>query len=175
MPDHQLLLLRHAKAVTGTPGMADFDRPLAERGENAAKAMGRHMAEHGFVPDLVLCSTARRTRSTWDIVSRELPRTETRMVEALYDFGDGSALRNTIRRFGGTAKRLMLVAHNPATQNLAIALAGEGEASLRRQVAEKFPTCALAVLSFEADGWSAIADATGRLDAFIRPRDIMGG
>ena len=60
MPDRQLLLLRHAKAVLGE-GMEDFDRPLALRGEQAAQAIGRHMAAHGLVPDLVLCSPARRT------------------------------------------------------------------------------------------------------------------
>ena len=59
MPDRQLLLLRHAKAVPGKAGMADFDRHLAERGQKAAKLMGRYLAEHDLVPDLVLCSPAR--------------------------------------------------------------------------------------------------------------------
>jgi phosphohistidine phosphatase len=175
MPDRQLLLLRHAKAVIGDPGMEDFDRPLAERGEKAAKAMGRYMAEHGMIPDLVLCSPARRTSATWEIAARELPKAETRILEELYDFGDGSALLDAVRRHGGTVKRLLLVGHNPATQNLAVALSGSGEKALRRQMLEKYPTAGLAVLSFASGCWPDTAEGAGRLDAYIRPRDIMGG
>lgn len=175
MPDRQLLLLRHAKAVIADPGMEDFDRPLAERGEKAAKAMGQYMAGHGLAPDLVLCSPARRTRATWEIAARELPETETRVVDDLYDFGDGSALLKAIRRHGAEAKRLMLVGHNPATQNLALGLAGSADKALRRQMLEKYPTAALAVLSFAPGNWSETAEGAGRLHAFIRPRDIMGG
>ena len=130
MPDLQLLLLRHAKAVLGD-GMEDFDRPLALRGEQAAQAIGRYMAAHGLVPDLVLCSPARRTSQTLEIAARDLPATEVHLVEALYDFGDGEALLQVIREQGGSARRLLLVTHNPATQNLAIALAGSGDRLLQ--------------------------------------------
>ena len=41
MPNRQLLLLRHAKAVIGEGSMRDIDRPLAPRGEKAAKPRGR--------------------------------------------------------------------------------------------------------------------------------------
>lgn len=171
MPDRQLLLLRHAKAIIGE-GMEDFDRPLALRGEEAAKVIGQTMAASGLVPDLVLCSPARRTSQTWEIAARELPATEVHLVEALYDFGDGEALLQVIREQGGKAKRLLLVTHNPATQNLALALTGTGDRLLRRQMIEKFPTGALAVITFTGGSWQDLADAQGRLDAFIRPRDI---
>ncbi len=52
---------------------------------------------------------------------------ETSLSDALYDFGDGSALLATIRREGGGARRLLLVTHNPATQNLALTLAGSAK------------------------------------------------
>jgi phosphohistidine phosphatase len=175
MPNRQLLLLRHAKAVIGEAGMEDFDRPLAERGRKAAGVMGRYLAEHDLVPDLALCSPARRTRETWEIAARELPRVETRFIEQLYDFGDGEALLEAVRRHGKKAKRLLLVTHNPATQALALSLAGSGEKSLRRQMAEKYPTAGLAVISLIGEKWAATAAGTGHLDAFIRPRELMGG
>jgi phosphohistidine phosphatase len=175
MPDRQLLLLRHAKAVLGGPGMKDIDRPLAERGQKAAKLMGRWLAEHDLVPSLVLCSPAVRTRETWEIASRELPGTETRFLDALYDFGDGSALLQAVRKHGGRMRRLLLVTHNPATQGLALSLAAGSEKALLRQMAEKYPTAGLAVISFRGEDWSATAEGTGRLEAFIRPRDLTGG
>ena len=174
MPDRQLLLLRHAKAVIGE-GLDDIDRPLAPRGEMAAQVMGRYMARNGLVPGLVLCSPARRTRQTWEIAARELPETPLRILEELYDFGDGAALLQVIRKRGGTAGRLLLVTHNPATQNLALSLAGAGEKALQRQMREKYPTAGLAVLSFPGENWAKTAEASGTLDQFIRPRELMGG
>ena len=174
MPDRQLLLLRHAKAVLGE-GMEDFDRPLALRGEQAAQAIGRHMAAHGMVPDLVLCSPARRTSQTWEIAARELPATEVHLVEALYDFGDGEALLRVIHEQGSSARRLLLVTHNPATQNLAIALAGSGDRLLRRQLIEKYPTAGLAILTLTGSSWADLSDGHCRLDGFVKPRDLATG
>ena len=171
MPDRQLLLLRHAKAVLGE-GLEDFDRPLALRGEKAAQTMGRYMAENGLAPDLVLCSPARRTAQTWEIAAHELPQTELHLLEELYDFGSGEALLEAIRTRGKMVKRLLLVTHNPATQNLAVALAGSGDKALRREMIEKYPTAALAVLTFYGGSWADTAEGQGRLGAFIRPREL---
>ena len=174
MPDRQLLLLRHAKAVLGE-GMDDFDRPLAPRGEEAARAIGRYMATNGLVPDLVLCSPARRTAQTWEIAARELPATEVHLVEALYDFGDGEALLQVIREQGGAAKRLLLVTHNPATQNLALTLAGSGDRNLRRQMIEKYPTAGLAILTLSGRSWADLSDGQCQLEGFVKPRDLASG
>ena len=76
MPDRQLLLLRHAKAVPGDHGMADIERPLAERGEKAAKRMGRWLADHDLAPDLGAVSPARPPHAcqTWEIASARASR-----------------------------------------------------------------------------------------------------
>ena len=171
MPNRQLLLLRHAKAAIGE-GLADIDRSLAGRGERASKAIGRYMAENGLAPDLVICSPALRTRRTWEIVSSELPRAETRMIDSLYDFGDGEALLAAIQAEGGAAERLLLVGHNPAIQNLALSLAGSGDKGLKRVMAEKYPTGGLAIYTMATVSWAEAAEGRGRLEAFIRPRDL---
>jgi phosphohistidine phosphatase len=62
--ERRLYLLRHAKSSWKEAGLADHDRPLARRGRRAAKAIGRHLREQRVEPELVLCSTARRTRET---------------------------------------------------------------------------------------------------------------
>ena len=172
MPDRQLLLLRHAKAVPEEFGMDDFDRPLAERGRDNADAMGRYIAAQGLAPDLVLYSPARRTVETWEIAARHIPAAEARAVQDLHNFGTGSALLDVIRAQGGAARRLMLVTHNPATERLALRLSGEGEKDLLRRMAEGFPTCALAVIDFSAGGWDETEAGTGTLHSFTRPRDL---
>src|ERR1700751_2302219 len=67
-----LSLLRHAKSSWKTPSLPDQDRPLATRGVNDAPLMGKAMAERGIEPDLLLCSSARRTRDTLALVLPEL-------------------------------------------------------------------------------------------------------
>ena len=65
----RLILLRHAKS--DWPDVPDRDRPLAKRGRRDAPKIGRWLREHGYLPDIVICSDARRTRQTWDRVARE--------------------------------------------------------------------------------------------------------
>ena len=98
-----LSLLRHAKSSWSNPTLPDRDRPLATRGVTDAPLMGKAMAERGIDPELVLCSSARRTRDTLALVLPEL-RVEPKVVyeDALYHAsagGDaGDAARRSARR-----------------------------------------------------------------------------
>src|ERR1700709_2272329 len=60
----QLLLLRHAKSSWEEKELPDHERPLNPRGRRAAVAMREAMEGLGLAPDLVLVSTAARTRQT---------------------------------------------------------------------------------------------------------------
>lgn len=169
----QLLLLRHAKSGWTDPGLDDRDRPLTERGSEAARIMGRRIATLGLEPELVLCSPARRARDTWKIVAEQLRSAPRSLVEeSIYDFGNGGRLLSAIRTAGGDAGTLMLIGHNPSIERLAQRLAGSGDAKLRKRLEQKYPTAALAVLHFGAAAWSGIAEGQGELVHFIRPKDI---
>jgi phosphohistidine phosphatase len=63
----------------------------------------------------------------------------------------------------------MMIGHAPAMPGLALRLAGRGAA--RERSLGKFPTAALATLSFEG-GWQALAPGAAELVAFVRPRDL---
>jgi phosphohistidine phosphatase len=71
MSDRTIVLLRHAKAEN-PDGLADVDRPLTARGHADAAAAGAWLAHSGHVPDLVICSPAKRTRQTWHGVALAL-------------------------------------------------------------------------------------------------------
>ncbi|RUX74479.1 histidine phosphatase family protein, partial [Mesorhizobium sp. M2A.F.Ca.ET.040.01.1.1] len=62
MPARQLLILRHAKSSWDDPKLADFDRPLAPRGQKTAPLIGRELSRRGWLPDLALVSPALRAR-----------------------------------------------------------------------------------------------------------------
>ena len=61
-------VLRHAKSSWKDPSQPDSDRPLAPRGRRAARAMADHLRREGIQPSLILCSPARRTRETLELV-----------------------------------------------------------------------------------------------------------
>ena len=168
-----LSLLRHAKSSRDDQSVSDHDRPLTQRGRQAAISMGREIARRGFQPQLVLCSPARRAQETWDLAAAQLsPAPAEQTVAELYDFGDGTALLDLIHTQGGAVRSLMLVGHNPSMENLADRLCASGGSDLRNTMATKFPTAALAVISFDQEDWSSTTWSTGNLSHFICPRDL---
>ena len=166
-----LFLLRHAKSSWANPGLDDFDRPLNARGEKAAPKMAAYMRTHGLVPDLVLCSTARRAEQTWDLIDRSLDAgMPVKRLRGLY-LASPSRLLEIIRRQSDAVARLLVVAHNPGMEVLAAALAGPGSDPGHLATAKtKFPTAALAVIRFDDDGWSGLSPGSGRLVDFAVPR-----
>lgn len=162
-----LLLLRHAKAAWASPGMSDFDRPLDATGKLEAEAIGRQMRDRGFLPDLVLCSPAVRTRQTLEGLGRLAESARLLHSGRLYS-GDAGDYLDEIRA-AGEASAVLLVGHNPMMEDVAAALAGDGDGAARHALASGFPTGGLAVLHFD-DPLAAIAPGKGRLDAFLRPQ-----
>ena len=168
-----LMLLRHAKSSWSDAGQADVDRPLNGRGKHAAMAMGRYMASNDLVPQLVLCSPAKRARETWDLLARELATFPAILiVPEIYSFGDGKALMECLRVKAGAAQSILLVGHNPSIAGLAQSLIGKGSGKLRDRLEGKYPTGALAVISFDLDNWGALAEGSGTMLRFVTPKDI---
>ena len=150
----------------------DHDRTLAPRGREAAPRVGAYMAGHGLIPDRVICSTAVRTRQTWDLVGaafeRDIPVTyERRIYEA-----DADAILGVIRETSSGAHSLLLIGHNPGMKNFAELMIATGGIEPRQQLLEKFPTGALAVIDFPIDAWSRLHPHAGRLDRLITPRTL---
>lgn len=168
-----LLLLRHAKSSWDDPALDDFDRSLNKRGTKSATAIGRYLAREKLAPDLVLCSSAVRTRATLSLLLSELPKgaPPVHYSQQLY-LAAPDAILEEIRRHAGSAARVMVVGHNPGMHALALSLAGDGERRALSELAMKYPTAGLAVITFEADDWSQIRAAGGRLERFVTPRGL---
>jgi phosphohistidine phosphatase len=178
-----LWVVRHAKAVADPPpGGTDHDRPLAPRGRRDAEALGRRLAGDRFgldeadLPDVVLCSTARRTRQTADgIVTGLAALAEPPAVDyrrALYYAGPDDVLAE-VRTVPDDRRSVMVVGHNPTAHALAAGLGDrdtvadiEGAAGVE---ARGFPTCAVAVYRLPAGRWLDVAEGTGRLVGVFTP------
>ena len=165
MTSKLLVLLRHAKSSWADPDLPDHDRPLNARGRDAAALVGRHLRREGPPPDLVLCSSAVRTRQTLERL--ELPnRVELVIEDRLYGATAGSLLAR-IRQVSPDDGTVLVIAHNPGIEDLARMLDRHGLAGV-----EKFPTAAVAVLRFAIDGWQEIEPGSGRVETIFTPRDL---
>ncbi|EDP66269.1 hypothetical protein BAL199_25019 [alpha proteobacterium BAL199] len=168
-----LHLLRHAKSSWDDLGIRDHDRPLSDRGERAAVAMAAYLRQEGITPDLVLCSTARRTVDTLAALRSALPKAvRTKITRDLYEVGS-EALLDRLRGVSDEVGVLMVVGHNPGLEDLATRLAGDGsESGARKALNRKFPTGAVATL--EADGaWGALDWGGAKLTRFVTPKELV--
>ena len=167
-----IFLLRHAKSSWDDDSLPDHDRPLSERGRDAAPRIGAYMSGAGYLPDLVLCSTATRTRLTLDAVLSELgvePAIE--FHEELY-LAAPSEMLDLVRSVPDTVEAVLLVGHNPGTGMLAVTLSGDGLPERIYQMRAKFPTTGLAIIELSVDRWKDVVGGCGTLKEFIRPRDL---
>jgi phosphohistidine phosphatase len=162
-----LLLMRHAKTLPAANREPDRDRSLTDRGHRDARLTGIAIRE-SWLPDLILCSPAVRTVETMDEVVGMLPRRPESITEEKLYHGSRSEYLEAVADHGGKAKVLLLVGHNPTIQEVAVRLAKSPDARMR----VKFPTAALAVLEFDGDDWARLKPGTGKLIAFLRPKDL---
>ena len=169
-----VLLLRHAKSAWGDAGLADHERPLNRRGERAAEAMAQHIAKKAPRPDLILCSTAARSRQTLAPLVHCLaaPAPPILLEKGLY-LASEAALLTRLQDAPSEAGTVLLIGHNDGIWRLAEILAGRGRAALLNALQGKFPTGALASLRAPIERWSDLAAGSAELVAYVRPRDLV--
>jgi phosphohistidine phosphatase len=170
----RLMLLRHAKTEHDAPSGRDLDRRLDHRGRNDAAEIGGWIGRHPPFPDSVLVSNAVRAHQTWDIAWEAMkklrPKPQVEILPELYG-ADPSQLLQTIHEASAAdPKVLLLVGHNPGMHELALALAGSGDAAGRKALADNLPTSGLAVFDFARDDWADVAFRRGRLALFVTPK-----
>jgi len=131
--------------------------------------MGDHLRTQHWIPDVVLCSSARRTCETATLL--ELPPSVEIAVEHDLYLADPDTVLHRIRAVDDRAATVMVIGHNPTMHEVALDLVADGNKGALRSLGAKYPTGALAV--FELQGvWPALAPATGHLVAFVTPRSL---
>lgn len=169
MKNRELLILRHAKSAWDSDAPADFDRPLALRGQRASRRMGRYLAETGLRPDAIVCSSATRAVQTIHGVAQAAGLTleNVRFESAIYE-ADLSSLLDVLASCDASARRTMIVGHNPGLEYLLDYVAGGVATPVDGKL---MPTAALARLDVPGD-WTPIERGQGRLVGLVRVRDL---
>ncbi len=149
--------------------MRDFDRPLDASGHVDAEATGGAMRAHDYVPDITLCSNALRARQTLEGIAGRTDTGRVLFFDRLYS-DDAAGYLSLIHGNGGTGS-VLVIGHNPMMEDLATALAGDGEHAARSTLNAGFPTSGLAVIDFP-QGLASAAPGGGFLEAFLTPSDL---
>jgi phosphohistidine phosphatase len=165
---HTLYLLRHAKSSWDDPALADHERPLASRGRRDGKRVAEHLRREKLEPELVLCSSAARTRETLELVRPALGDATVLVEDELYGASSDGLLAR-IRQVPDEVASVLVIGHNPGLEELALELASSGDELERLE--EKFPTGALARLEL-AEQWGRVAPGGATLTAYVVPKQL---
>jgi phosphohistidine phosphatase len=165
-----VFLLRHAKSSWSDPTLLDIDRPLAPRGERAAKKIAGYVRRKRIRPARVLCSPSVRTRRTLEAIEPSLGKSCTvEFLPALYAASRKELLRQ-VQALPDAVGSVMLIGHNPGLHQLALALASRG-ADLPK-LKEALPTGGLATLVADCESWTALKPGGAELVDYVVPRDL---
>ncbi|MGI8788616.1 MAG: SixA phosphatase family protein [Pyrinomonadaceae bacterium] len=158
-----LYILRHAKSSWDDAILSDFERPLNERGLEAAPLMGEMMKKNNFQPDIIISSPATRAKQTASLIKDAAQIVgEIKFDERIYEASPRS-LVEVVSEIDDRNETALIVGHNPGLESLIKILTGK---------LEPMPTAALAVVDLNIERWSEINSSTGSLRILIRPKDF---
>jgi len=168
----RVILLRHGKSSWRDPELEDHDRPLNKRGRGSSIVIGGWLSCRGYQPDVVLCSSAIRTRETAKRVRRAMPELPEPVIEPRLYLADPDGMVSCLRQLPEDAETVLLVGHQPGLSGFARKLANQDVRPRCAQAFAHFPTAAAAVLELDISKWNELAYGLGRFVDFAKPREL---
>ena len=169
---HMLHLLRHAKS-SWKEDVEDHERRLNRRGRKAARWVGRCLPTAVGVLDLVLCSSALRTRETMELVLADYAVRPRRIIEDELYAASPETLTARLRRLAEDNTNVLLIGHNPGLHELAMTLADTSSPCFPALASGKFPTAARAAFRI-SDCWSALGGSRYELSDYVTVESLRG-
>ena len=169
MPEKRIFLLRHAQALNNSDS-GDHGRALSPKGKDDALALGKTMQDQGYIPDVILCSPALRTRQTLEGVQCSIELKSPKFIDILYNGSTGDYLYE-IQKVSNEYNNILFIAHNPCIYELVILLAAQGDGSVFQRLGEGYSPASLSVISCKAKNWEDIQPAENTIQTLINPMD----
>jgi phosphohistidine phosphatase len=119
-----LYLVRHAIAVPhGTPGIAEDERPLTERGTRKMAEAAEGLRNIGVAPEVIVSSPLPRAKQTADILIEVLGgQASLKLLPALAPGGSRPEIYKELQTYR-ELECLMLVGHQPSLGEIAAEIA----------------------------------------------------
>jgi len=164
----RLIITRHAKSSWDDPSLRDHERPLSKRGRKSSDAIGQWLAENGYIPKVILCSTSKRTTETWQRIKQFMPGTFEIHYETSIYHGHTDAFFAVLAQSIGSPA--MLLGHNPGIADFA-------ESILRNPPQHdgffRYPTAATLICDAPVQHWRDLQPGSAELVDFIVPRELI--
>lgn len=156
-------LIRHAKSSWEDSRLCDVNRPLAQRGINDCKIMGKHLLDAGWNPVNVFCSKAQRAQLTIKGIAAAIKHRDISWTvdDALYTFSYPNLL-DWIENLDDGINEVTMVGHNPAFTDFVNKVSDDYLSNI--------PTCAYVQLKADTINWSKIFIQQIKLAQFIKPK-----
>jgi phosphohistidine phosphatase len=159
-----LYIIRHAKSSWDDIGLADFDRPLNERGKTDAPRMGKRLKEKNIHPELMLSSPAKRALSTCKKIAEVLhyPESSIKTDRKLYH-ASPEEIFEVLRSIKNQVNNVMLFGHNPGLTEFVNEITDDFSLN-------NLPTCGVVALSFDMRTWKELQHSSGKLLFYDYPK-----
>jgi phosphohistidine phosphatase len=166
-----IIFLRHAKSNLAFD-YEDKDRVLTSRGIEDSKIIGKHLSNLNLQLDYVICSTAKRTVQTSEIIFESLKsEPELYLTDDLYQ-ASFKGIINIIKKTPENYKNIMIVGHNPGMQNITTYLTCPSNKKPYLKLIQSYPTGAIAIINFDISNWTKLEYQIGNLMEFTTPKMI---
>ena len=118
----RLVVMRHAESSLDYPGLSDHDRPLSAKGQHDAPRMAQALSDRGWIPELILVSSSRRTIETLEGISPVIDEARIEIRSEIYHAG----LSSLSKQLGDLLEdgTTMIIGHNPGSEVLINHLTG---------------------------------------------------
>ena len=149
----RLIVMRHAKSSWKDPNLDDHERPLNKKGRGDAPMVADAIFDRGWIPDLILVSSSKRTLQTLEGMSHRMGKAPFEVRSGIYHATVIDLMEELEDMLdNGTT---MIIGHNPGSEILVNHLSGEWHT---------MPTATAVLLLHSGSSWS--------VEAVIRPKEI---
>ena len=159
-----IVLFRHGKSDWNVHFENDHDRPINERGINAAKKMGKYLADIKEIPELLISSTAHRTRETIELAAQSGNWKSECIFEPRIYGGSPNVLIEIIKNIDEKFNYVCLIGHEP---NFSSFISKSCNEKFHR-----FPTASMAKIVYNKDKWVNVMFGSGQLEWIKRPKEL---
>ncbi len=156
--------MRHAKSSWGNPGLADFDRPLNDRGKEDAPKMAQKLLEEKIKIDCFVSSPAKRAQKTAKLFMKEYDEKKEKLilVTSLYE-ATVSNFYQAIENFDDDCESVAMFSHNPGVTDFVN--------SLTDYSTDNMPTCGVFAISIDTKKWKHFKESNKKFLFFDFPKN----
>lgn len=153
-----LYIVRHGEKDTN-PNVDDYDIQVTKKGLEDVVKLSKKLKEKNILPDLLVASPAKRTKTTAELVAKELGYSKNIMYnEVLFQAFVNEVIESITYTFDNV-DTLMIIGHNPSLTALGVTLAGLKEKILMGEVVK---------IEFDCNSWTSIDKSNARLIEHIK-------